>query len=611
MTIFTLSQQAEPSALIILPEKICNPNRAFFLNAKVLTPAKLKPEEVAFAGIPDPGKSSYNKSELTEYLIKIHQYVETMGIKVIAVGISAFWQALTDNKKFTLYFGRTLNGTVFKNSKEKLELDFSEYKICGFLNPILLNKYPNKLKEVVRGLSVIKPLIDGEEINSEEKVSDILKINKILTDPDEAYEVLVKLFYEPQLTCDIETTGLRWYADEMLTLSLSPKPGEAYCFAINYRYHNKNTEEKFIDILGRFFKKYEGEIIGHNFTAFDTAFIVHYIMRGRLFTERHEPLIDNLKLTDTMLMAYLLQNSTERPSIGLKEITFKWLGEYDADVDQRFLERYPLETVATYNNLDVHATWLAYNELKPKIDKEFPTLNKEFQEIAVDLLKLKMNGIRVDREAASKFLEELSGFIKKDKETMLNNKWIKLAQRVWAEQKLQKYNETHKNKKENWEEFIEEFNPNSPKQKYLLFFELMDLPPIKHSKKTKLPSADQESLNTWMADENIPEDKREAIVAISEYTLATKILNSYIKIMAQDSIEVAPGDFRIFADFNQTGTISGRLSSSGMINLQTIPSKSKYASFVKKMLIAPDGYVIATADYSALDFRGSHREICA
>jgi len=45
------------------------------------------------------------------------------------------------------------------------------------------------------------------------------------------------------------------------------------------------------------------------------------------------------------------------------------------------------------------------------------------------------------------------------------------------------------------------------------------------------------------------------------------------------------------------------LSSSGDINLQTIPNSSKYGERVKELFIAPDGFVLGAADYNALEDR--------
>ena len=107
----------------------------------------------------------------------------------------------------------------------------------------------------------------------------------------------------------------------------------------------------------------------------------------------------------------------------------------------------------------------------------------------------------------------------------------------------------------------------------------MNLPVINTSKKTKEPSTDAETLTTWINSTDLEEEKRETVRIIHDYMLAQKILSTYLENMITGCVEVARNDFRIFANFNQTSVISGRLSSSGVINMQTIPSASKGSSF--------------------------------
>ncbi len=75
--------------------------------------------------------------------------------------------------------------------------------------------------------------------------------------------------------------------------------------------------------------------------------------------------------------------------------------------------------------------------------------------------------------------------------------------------------------------------------------------------------------------------------------------------MINESIDVSKGeedpDYRIFSNFNQTVTITGRLSSSGMINFQNIPSNSKYGKEIKKLFIPPEGYIYAGSDFNSLE----------
>jgi DNA polymerase-1 len=566
----------------------------------VIQPAILSVKEVGFGGVVTPQKSKLSKKEIVSELTILHNWCETYGVKIIAVGVADMFKYLSGGAKFTLNFGKALPGAKIKVDKDNY-LDFSDYTIIPFLNPVVLNQYPQKVTEVARGLSIIKSVTEGTYSDS---VSIDMKVNEIITDPQRAVDVLKKLFTADVLTSDIETTGLDWYRHHMLTLSLSPNEDEAYCFALHDQYYdNPAVAAKVREYVGRFLKKYSGILIGHNFTGFDIPFIVH-MLRDQDFSVPHEPLITKFTLIDTVLMAYLLKNSTERASIGLKELSFKYMGEYDADIDQKNLASAPLEKVATYNNLDCRATWLVYKELKAAIIEEgFEDVFEEFNGIAYDLAKMKMHGLRIDMPKVKQFQEELKNFIAADKKALMENSYVKQATELTAKYAMRKYNATRVGKKTDWTEFVSEFNPNSPAQKKLLFFDLLDLPIIKKSNKTGDPSTDAATIEAWLESDDIPEYKKEVVTLLSEYMTAQKIQSTYITTMVEKAVEVAPNDFRMFTNFNQTATITGRLSSSGDINLQTIPNSSKYGKRVKELFIAPDGFVLGAADYNALEDR--------
>ncbi len=602
MKIFKLHPEATPKVLIVLPEKICHKAKAQWLLTRVIQPAGLNIKDVAFAGVMEPAKGKLKKADILAELDEMKIYIDTYGINIVAIGHADIFKYVSGGVKFMLNFGRSVEGVDVKGMAKVEGVDYTGINLVPFMNPIILNIYPNKVTEVQRGLSVINKLLHNDYSDPIENLN--LKVNKIITDPQEAVDTLKYLFKYDVLTADIETTGLSWNSSRLLTFSMSPNEEEAYCFVIDAQYHSQAVENTMKDYLKRFFIAWKGKIIGHNWIGFDQAFIVHQIMRTGDYSVRHEELINMFNLEDTIIKAYLLYNSTERVSIGLKELSFKYLGEYDADVDVKRLEVAPLEKVATYNNYDCIATWKIYNELQPMIvEQGFEEVDKEFQEIACTLLKVKMNGLRVDIEATKEFLTRLVHMTQEDREALLANSYIREAEEASARDALVKYNKTHVGKKRDWVPFREDFNPQSPKQKQTLFFDLMDLPVVNKSKTTKAPSSDAETVDTWLNNDSLPEDKLEVVKLVSEYMTAGKVMNTYVKVILEKAVEVAPGDWRIFTNFNQTATITGRLSSSGDINLQTIPNSSKYGKEVKKLFIAPEGSIMATADYAALEDR--------
>ncbi len=85
---------------------------------------------------------------------------------------------------------------------------------------------------------------------------------------------------------------------------------------------------------------------------------------------------------------------------------------------------------------------------------------------------------------------------------------------------------------------------------------------------------------------------------ILEYRKYTKLLNTYI-----DAFYTYKDDTnRIHALFNQSSTMTGRLSSS-QPNLQNLSVRDDSRMIIRKLMIAPQGYKIISLDYSQIELR--------
>ncbi len=136
----------------------------------------------------------------------------------------------------------------------------------------------------------------------------------------------------------------------------------------------------------------------------------------------------------------------------------------------------------------------------------------------------------------------------------------------------------------------EEFNISSPKQLGEVLFERMMLPA---SKKTKTGySTDAETLQKLASYHPIIED-------ILDYRQVTKLKSTYADALAK----AADSEQRVHSVFNQTGTATGRLSSSEP-NLQNIPVRTALGKEFRKYFIPKnEDYVIIDADYSQIELR--------
>lgn len=134
------------------------------------------------------------------------------------------------------------------------------------------------------------------------------------------------------------------------------------------------------------------------------------------------------------------------------------------------------------------------------------------------------------------------------------------------------------------------FNVNSPKQLGEVLFEKLSLP---HGKKTKTGySTNAEILDKLKYYHPI-------IPAILEYRQVTKLNSTY----ADGLVKVADNYGVIHTTFNQTGTATGRLSSSEP-NLQNIPVRTDLGRELRRFFIPKNSTrVLIDADYSQIELR--------
>jgi len=136
----------------------------------------------------------------------------------------------------------------------------------------------------------------------------------------------------------------------------------------------------------------------------------------------------------------------------------------------------------------------------------------------------------------------------------------------------------------------EEFNIGSTKQLQVLLFEKMNLAKGRATKTGY--STDVHTLEK-LAEEH------EIVRKILEYRGTTKLKSTYVDALLKNMDAQA---HRIHTNLNQTGTVSGRISSSDP-NLQNVPIRTEQGRLIRKAFIAPPGYVIVAADYSQIELR--------
>jgi DNA polymerase-1 len=134
-----------------------------------------------------------------------------------------------------------------------------------------------------------------------------------------------------------------------------------------------------------------------------------------------------------------------------------------------------------------------------------------------------------------------------------------------------------------------EFNINSPKQLADILFVRLGLP---NSKKTKTGFSTNAEVLEKLRGHPIVED-------ILDYRKVTKLKSTYVEGL----IKVADENSRVHTTFKQTGTATGRLSSTEP-NLQNIPVRTELGRELRKFFIPGNSdYVLIDADYSQIELR--------
>jgi DNA polymerase-1 len=278
---------------------------------------------------------------------------------------------------------------------------------------------------------------------------------------------------------------------------------------------------------------------------------------------------------DTMVAGYL----TGAPGRALDDMALaelnhemtpisQLIGQRGRGVKQNTMDQVSLSEITPYAAEDADVALRLYERLKPRLEEMGLTRVAETVEMPlVEILAMmEFAGIRVDPD-------------------ILDQQRKTLQQRI---DELQ--SQIH-------EAAGRSFNVDSPKQLAEVLFTDLQLPVVKRTKTG--PSTDIEVLEKLAEREDIDPAHAQVARLVVEYRQLTKLVGTYLQAL-RDAIE--PDTGRVHATFHQTGTATGRLSSSGP-NLQNIPIRTDIGRQIRKAFVAPDGYRLVSADYSQIELR--------
>jgi DNA polymerase-1 len=138
----------------------------------------------------------------------------------------------------------------------------------------------------------------------------------------------------------------------------------------------------------------------------------------------------------------------------------------------------------------------------------------------------------------------------------------------------------------------QEFNINSPKQLREVMFQDIEIPT------SGLAKTSTGNISTSESELKKLEDDHEIATQVLAYRGVQKLLSTYIDVL----LERTRDDGRLYAEFIQSGTTTGRMSAKNP-NLQNIPVRSEDGKKIRGAFVAADGYKLAALDYSQIELR--------
>ena len=369
---------------------------------------------------------------------------------------------------------------------------------------------------------------------------------------------VIKLTNSKQFAFDTETDNVDHVHAKLVGISLSVEPYQAAYIPLAHQYLGVPDQLPLTEVLAKLKSVLENpEIkkIAQN-AKFDYSILANYGIKvsGIAF--------------DTMLESYVL-NSTERHDmdsmanryLNHKTITYDELTKVDKK--KVTIDAIEVEKTTQYAAEDADITLQLHEKLWPELEKD-QELTKLFTNIemplAIVLAEMERTGVLVDAKQLNDYSYELA------------------KQLIEIEAQLQSL-------------AGEKFNPASPKQIQAILFDKHNLPVLKKTPKGD-PSTSEEVLSELANEYELPR-------MILFYRGLAKLKNTYTDKLP---LMISPIDHRIHTNYNQIGTITGRLSSNDP-NLQNIPVRNEEGRRIRQAFIAPKGCKIISADYSQIELR--------
>ena len=372
---------------------------------------------------------------------------------------------------------------------------------------------------------------------------------------EKAIGELVGLLKQQNEICfDTETTGIDPNDAELVGLSFSFTPGEAWYVPVP---SDRLAAEAILDAFRPLFDSESITWIGQNL-KYDWLMLKWYGVepRGPIF--------------DTMLAHYVIEPEGKR---NMDLLSAQFLGYEPVHIEELIgkkgkgqgnMRDVELEKIKDYAAEDADITLQLKQAFFPQLQKK--AVEKVFYEVENPLVRvltdMEFEGIRVDMD----FLREYSKELERDARQ--------------AEERV-------------YQQAGERFNLSSPKQLGEVLFEKMQLDPKAKKTKTGQYATGEDVLLKLAARHQIVDD----ILAFRELT---KLRSTYVDALP---LMTNRKTGRVHTSYAQAVAVTGRLSSNNP-NLQNIPIRTERGREIRKAFIPrSEEFLLVSADYSQIELR--------
>jgi DNA polymerase-1 len=412
----------------------------------------------------------------------------------------------------------------------------------------------NEVARLFQELEFIKLLPRLPQMKAESSQPSAVKCHMVNT--KSALEQLIgELEKAGDLAIEVETTGEKAAMADLVGIAISPAQGKAFYIPLGHQGLNQPPQLPLAQVTASLKPVLENAGIGK--IAYNGKHVMAVLAACGVK-------LKNLYF-DPMLAAYLLGEK----SLGLKALAFNKLGveiatpaELTGPVKkQSSLSLLDANRIADYACASVDIVWSLKESLETELRKQ--GLWQLFTEVEMALIPvlvaMESHGILLDTD----LLREMS---------------------------MEQGQELLRLEKEIYGSVGHQFNINSPQQLGKVLFEELRLP---QSRRTKTGYSTEASVMEAL------KGAHPIIELILKYRQLSKLKSTYVDALPA---LINHKTRRVHTNFNQTGTATGRLSSSDP-NLQNIPIRGDTGGKIRKAIIAPPGTYLLSADYSQIDLR--------